>query len=462
METRGVPTSTIVTTAFLNHARLAAKHLRLDRLPLVVTPHPLNDLTPEQLRELARAAYPLIVEQLTGQGALAQNAHVDYIHPGERNRQRRTEAASSTDTPVSYSQLEAPILEIEDSWKAVNDWFLKHDLTDGLPIVPPTEADVQAMTDYAERTLGWRSSDALGTLAPKGGLATVEKIAANAVMAGCKPEYMPVLIACVQAIADPKFNLDAVQTSTHNTSPLPIVNGPVRNAIDLNWGYNYTGSRWQSTSTIGRALRLIMANVGGTPGSINIHTQGHIARYENCIAENEEENPWEPLHVERGYPPEVSTVTVIPACPAAMIDERGDCQTAKDLLKTLAHSIAYVGNRNINGDGQPLLILCPQHARILGNDGFSKTEVKRFIWEQARVRFGDIPRRNLAGFSEKKLKFYSDFGPDYGIPIADKPEDIVVVVMGGKGTHSLSVQTQLACRNVTVPITRKDGSPWLV
>ena len=151
---------------------------------------------------------------------------------------------------------DAPILELEDSWESINAWFLAHDLTDGLPIVPPTEARVAAMTEYVERTLGWKPADVIGTLAPKQGLATVEKIAANAVMAGCVPEYMPVLMACIKGVAAPQFNLDAVQTSTHNTSPLPIVNGPVRTAIDLNHGYNYTGSRWRATSTIGRALQL--------------------------------------------------------------------------------------------------------------------------------------------------------------------------------------------------------------
>ncbi len=355
---------------------------------------------------------------------------------------------------------EAPVLDLEDSWEAINEWFLNNDLTDGLPIVPPTEARVAAMTAYVERELGWKAGDVIGTLAPKHGQATIEKIAANAVMAGCKPEYMPVIIACVKAVADPKFNLDAVQTSTHNTSPLPIVNGPVCKAIDLNCGYNHTGSRWRATSTIGRALQLCMINIGGTPGSINIHTQGHIARFEHCIAENEDENPWQPLHVERGYTADTSVVTLIPACPAAMIDDNGGSQTAKDLLRTLASSIAYVGNRNTNGEGQPLLILCPQHARLLANGGYSKAEVKRFIWEFARIPFGSIPRGNLTSFSKKLLKQYADFEPAFGVPIADKPDDIVIVVMGGTGTHSLSVQTRLASENVTVPILRRDGSPW--
>ena len=351
-------------------------------------------------------------------------------------------------------------LRLDDSFDAINAWFLEHDLTDGLPIVPPTEERVGAMVAYVEEHLGWRASDIIAPLAPKQGLATVETIAANAVMAGCMPSYMPVLIACVGAIADPRFNLDALQTSTHNTSPLPIVNGPIVKAIDLNYGYNYTGSRWRSTASIGRALRLVMSNVGGTPGSINIHTQGHIARFEHCIAENEDENPWQPLHVERGFEPEVSTVTVIPACPAAMIDDNGGSQTAPDLLRTLAHSIAYVGNRNTNGEAQPLLILAPQHARLLANGGYSKADVKHFLWEHARVRVGDIPAGNLVSFSRRNMKLYAEVDAECRIPIAEKPEDIVIVVMGGTGTHSLSVQTRLACENITVPIANKDGSPF--
>jgi hypothetical protein len=362
--------------------------------------------------------------------------------------------------PLTEVPTETPTLELEDSWETINEWFLEHDLTDGLPIVPPTQPRVAAMTEYAERELGWKASDVIGTLAPKQGQATVEKIAANAVMAGCKPEYMPVLIGCVKAIADPKFNLDAVQTSTHNTSPLPIVNGPMSGAIDLNWGYNNTGSRWRATSTIGRALQLMMINVGGTPGSINIHTQGHIARFRDVIAENEDENPWEPLHVERGYAADASTVTVIPACTALMIDDNGGSQTAKDLLKTLSRSIAYVGNRNINGKGQPLLILAPQHARLIALGGYSKADLKQFIWEHARVPVRDIPRGNLVNYSVHNMKMYADMDDDCGMPIAERAEDIVIVVMGGVGTHSLSVQTRLASENVTVPIARKDGTLW--
>ena len=236
--------------------------------------------------------------------------------------------------------------------------------------------------------------------------------------------------------------------------------GPVRAAIDLNCGYNHTGSRWRSTATIGRALQLALINIGGTPGSINVHTQGHIARFTHCIAENEEENPWQPLHVERGYASEASTVTVIPACPAAMIDDNGGSQNAADLLRTLAASIAYVGNRNTNGEGEPLLILCPQHARLLANGGLSKDDVKHHLWTHARIPFGSIPRGNLTSFSARILAAFDGGDPAAGVPIAEKPQDIAIVVMGGTGTHSLSVQTRLASKNVTQPIVRKDGALW--
>ena len=153
-------------------------------------------------------------------------------------------------------------------------------------------------------------------------------------------------------------------------------------------------------------------------------------------------------------------VTVIPACTAALIDDNGGCQTGKDVLRTFAGSISYVGNRNIHGAGQPLVIFGPQHARIIANDGYSKAEVKRFLWEHARTRVGDIPPGILTSFSKTNLKLYAGLTPDTGMPIADRPDDVMVVVMGGTGTHSLSVQTRLASENVTVPVLRKDGTPW--
>ena len=183
-------------------AGCAAKNLQLDELPLLITPHPLNDLTPDEVRDLARGAYPVDLKQLTGQGELAkQRRSISSI----RRRASRRAAKSRGGADERGTSPDASVIELEDSWEAVNAWFLEHDLTDGLPIVPPTAARVAAMTDYVERDARLATSRRRSaTLAPKRGLATVEKIAANAVMAGCMPEYMPVLIACVKAIAHPE------------------------------------------------------------------------------------------------------------------------------------------------------------------------------------------------------------------------------------------------------------------
>jgi hypothetical protein len=355
---------------------------------------------------------------------------------------------------------EPDLLELDGSWEAVNQYFFERNWTDGLPIVPPTEERVDAMLAFARERLGYEADDVVGILQPKNGVATVAKIAANAVMAGARVEYMPVLMAVTRAIAEPRYNLFGVQTSTHNTSVLAVVNGPMRESLDINWGYNVVGSRWHSTATLGRALRFIVTNIGGLPGATNIHTQGHIARYEHMIAENEAENPWEPLHVERGFEAQESTVTVFAACPAMMIDENSGSRSAKELLMTFARSVPYVGNRNINGEGEPLIVLGPQHANLLAKEGYSKRDFKRFMWEHARVPFSHIPTGNLQSYSDRFRKFYVDVSPDTGVPIADRPEDIAVIVMGGKGTHSLSVQTLLGSRSQTVLIARKDGAAY--
>ncbi len=272
-------------------------------------------------------------------------------------------------------------LTIDDSWEAVNEYYFDRGWTDGLPIVPPTEERVAAMMEYTDRD----PQEAVAVLEPKKGAATIEKIAVNAVMAGCLPQYMPVLIAVVQGIGKEVFNLYGVQTSTHNTSVLAIVNGPIAKELDINCGYNVTGNRWRSTAAIGRAIGFILTNIGGVPGASDIHTQGHIARFRHCIAENEDESPWEPLHVERGFTCDTSTVTVFGACTPQMIDDNGGSKSAKDLFNTFCLSIPYVGNRNTNGEGEPLIILGPQHANTFARDGYSKADVKKFFFERARL-----------------------------------------------------------------------------
>jgi hypothetical protein len=175
-------------------------------------------------------------------------------------------------------------------------WF-ERGVTDGLPIVPPTRERVTRMLAGTRRSAG----ELLGEMPPNYGRVTVDKAAINAVMAGCRPEYPPVLIAAAEAVCDPAFNLHGVATSTHFSAPLVVVNGPVRARIGLNAGFGVFGPGHRANATIGRALRLLMINVGGArPGEISMSTFGHPGRYTYCIAEHEEASPWPPYHVELG------------------------------------------------------------------------------------------------------------------------------------------------------------------
>ncbi len=197
-----------------------------------------------------------------------------------------------------------------DDLEAVNALFYERGWTDGLPIIPPTRERVERMVAG-----GGRPGDALvGRIPPKWGEATVERIAVNAVMAGCRPEHLPVVLAAVEALLDDRVNLHGVQCTTHVTTPLIVVNGSLSRRLGINGGPNCFGQGWIANAAIGRAVRLILVNLGGArPGRIDKATFGHPGKYAYCVAENEAESPWEPFHVEQGYRPDESAVTVFAA-----------------------------------------------------------------------------------------------------------------------------------------------------
>ena len=185
-------------------------------------------------------------------------------------------------------------------------WFDKG-VTDGLPVVPPTRERFERMLAGTGRS----RDELLGELPPNYGRLSVEKAAINAVMAGCRPEYLPVVLAAAECACDPAFNLHGVATSTHFSAPLIIVNGPIRERIGLNSGFGVFGPGYRANATIGRALRLLMINVGGArSGEISMSTFGHPGRYTFCIGENEEASPWPPFHASRGLPASASAVTL--------------------------------------------------------------------------------------------------------------------------------------------------------
>jgi hypothetical protein len=209
---------------------------------------------------------------------------------------------------------------------------------------------------------GRLAGDLVAILPPRLGRATVERVAVNAVLAGALPEHFPVILAAVEAVAQPAFNLQAIQTTTHPCSPLIIVNGPIAARLGINGAGNALGQGHRANAVIGRAVRLTLQNTGGArPGSEDRATQGHPGKYSYCVAENEEASPWEPLSVERGFPAGVSAVTVCASESPHNINDHGSF-TPEGILTTVAGTAATVGSNNIYLGGEPLVILGPEHA----------------------------------------------------------------------------------------------------
>ena len=310
------------------------------------------------------------------------------------------------------------------------EYYFEQGLTDGLPVVPPTEARVRAMLDATPRP----AEDVVALVPPNFGAATVEKIAVNAVMAGCRPDYLPVVIAGVQAMCDERANLHGVQGTTHTATPLFIVNGPIRDRLDVNCAAGVFGAGWRANATIGRALRLIMMHLGGArPGEIDKSTMGHPGKYSYCIGEYEEENPWEPLHVEHGFGAEQSTVSVY-CCDAPQCVSNHGSRTAAGILDTIGASMAVGWSDKTYLVGNHLIVLGPEHARSLAGDGLSKTDVKRYLFEHVRR-----PLRELLpgpdgseGLDRARLPDWLDAMDDATpVPKVASADDIILVVAGG-------------------------------
>ena len=299
-------------------------------------------------------------------------------------------------------------------------------VTDGLPVVPPTRARVQAAVQASGRDGG----ELIGQVAPQLGRATVEKIAVNDVMAGCRPEYMPVVIAAVEAMCDPSFALVGVSGTTDAVAPLIIVNGPVRGAL-VNCGAGVFGPGWRANATIGRAVRLVWVNVGGAiPGEISMSTFAQPGRYTYCIGEREEASPWEPLHVDDGWAAADSTVALLAAeAPQVVVDARS--RTAADLLTTVARSGEAIASTTVGPLGDTLLVIGPEHATTIAADGWSKAQVRAFLWERMRATVEGVPVPKLRAPSHLKIVVaggtagrFSAWVP--GWPFRDSPSSLVI------------------------------------
>lgn len=349
--------------------------------------------------------------------------------------------------------LQSDKISLDDSFETVNDWFYDQGWTDGLPIIPPTPKRVEKLLAWTDRD----ARDELGSVPPKYGVATIEKVAINAVLAGCLPEYFPAVLTAVEALLESPFNLYAVQTTTHPCAPLLILNGPIAKELGVNGGYNAFGQGWRPNATIGRAIRFVLLNIGGAiPGLLDRSTQGQPSKYSYCIAENEAENPWTTLQVERGFAAETSTVTICGAEGPHNINDHIS-SAAPGILTTIASSMAGMGSNNAYALGEPILALGPEHADILARDGICKEDIRDFIFTHARV-----PRELWEAGGMYGMGFVPDdlFPGASALPLIRKPEHLMIIVVGGPGRHSCWIPTfGSMTRSVTRVIARKDGTP---
>src|SRR3979411_2722872 len=283
----------------------------------------------------------------------------------------------------------------------------------------------------------WRDPDDLiGVVPPAMGLATLRNIAVNAVMAGCRPSYLPVIVAALSAVLEKAYGLAHRQTTTHAGAPLLIVNGPIIRELGLNYGNGVFGPGWRANATIGRGLRLALVNLGGAiPAEVDFCQPGHPGQYTYCIAEHEAANPWEPLHVERGFKRGDSVVTVVNCeAPHSMTE---NVQTDPiEIMRTFASTMATLGSNNIYSQGTPVLVLCPEHANYIKAAGWTKRDIKNNLFERARQPWGLVKNRGKS--KGPKIPECVDKNEDSSmVPVVCEADDLILLVAGGAGGKSM-------------------------
>ena len=316
---------------------------------------------------------------------------------------------------MSMQPLTSNRLEFDEATE-VMEYYFERGWTDGLPIVPPTVGRVRQFLDYAGRS----PSEIVGAEPTKGRVITVEKVAINAVMAGCLPEYFPVVLAAIEAMSEPRFNLHAMTVSTMGAAVLMLVNGPIARAIGLNSGVSVFGPGHRANATIGRAIRLAVINVtGSVSGVLDKATLGHAGKYTWCVAEAEDVSPWEPLHVERGLSADQSAVTVFAGLsPTQVTNHLG--HDPENILTSFGDALFTVGP----GQGEIVVVLCPEHIGYLRSFGWSKRQVKEFLYERSQRKVSEWVR--AGGMSDG-----GDAEADSLAAVGRSADSFTVVVAGG-------------------------------
>lgn len=315
--------------------------------------------------------------------------------------------------------LSSNVLEVEDAFE-VNELYQRNGWTDGLPIVPPTESRVLQFLD----AIGCVPDHAIGTEPVRRRRITAEKVAIAAVMAGCLPEYMPVVKAIVQAMCEPQFGLHGSTSSTGGAAPMIIVNGPIRKKLGMNATHNVFGNASRANASIGRTVRLILLNVlGGIPGQLDRATLGHPGKFTFCLAEDEEDSSWIPLAQERGIPSGESAVTVMSVeSPHQIMNEW--THDPKELLDTYSAAVRSNMLEYSIWEGNYAMVVAKQHRDIFNAAGWTKQNIREYMFERCEVQrkqWRDVGKAAIAGRKDEERIYKAMRSPD----------DLLVIAAGG-------------------------------
>lgn len=404
----------IICTGFFTTARLTAAAQGVPGIRLVEYPPP-NIATQgiPEIKKYAEALSGKVIEALTANGA------------------------DSPETAQQFTEHAPRDIVSKGNLDEVNDFFYANRWTDGLPIIPPTVAKIEEFLRYTDRS----PDEVIGKFEPSKREGTIWKVAVNGVMAGCRPEYMPVLIAIAEAIVDPLYPLIALGT-THATTPLIVINGPIIEQLDFNASISTLGPGRQANSAVGRFTRLLLINFSRfLPGLNEMAAFGWPGQFGMCLAEAERESPWESLAVERGFKPDASTVTAF--CTAGLA---GAFTTVGDTAEEHLRGLAGFLPRNIDhgtlarSTRYKIVVLTPLVAGIIAQGGNSKQSVKEYLFQNARLTAAEI--KDMEGFYVRSVDFaklseegrvlkqYHTGNDNDLLPLTHSPDEFVIVVSG--------------------------------
>ncbi|MGE0626091.1 MAG: peroxiredoxin family protein [Pseudomonadales bacterium] len=331
--------------------------------------------------------------------------------------------AESENSPLRARRIE--VARADDEFEFMFD----QGFSDGLPLVPPTPERVLRMLSGTVRD----PQEVLGVMPPNMGEVTVEKLAINAVMAGCRPEYLPVVIAATEAILTEAYNIHGVMATTMGASPVLVVNGPIRERIGMNMKLGALGQGNRANATIGRAVRLAVRNLGGArPGGTERSTLGNPMKFTMCFAEHEERSPWSPLHVERGFDPGDSVVTAftMTSGPTLIVDQ--DSRHAAQLAGSFGLGLEAAFHPKAHFATEVLLVVCPEHVDTLVREGYGKPEIRARIQEVTARPIGELVEDEISGvgFKRKVFEAMDEKARSRMLPKFKSPDDIHIVVAG--------------------------------